>query len=66
MDRHAARPDRAARGVTLFDETGEHPPYGSHGWQWHALPLADDRKVVDGLGRYGIRILADFDPPFEP
>ncbi|MGH9068477.1 MAG: hypothetical protein ACRD0J_13465 [Acidimicrobiales bacterium] len=59
-------PTGRARGVTLFDETGEHPPYGDHGWQWHALPLADDRQVVDGFGRYGIRVLADFDPPFKP
>ncbi|MGH9129189.1 MAG: hypothetical protein ACRDY2_09535 [Acidimicrobiales bacterium] len=59
-------PTGRARGVTLFDEAGEHPPYGDQSWQWHALPLADDRKVLDGLSRYGIRILADFDPPFKP
>ncbi|MGH9101755.1 MAG: RES domain-containing protein [Acidimicrobiales bacterium] len=54
------------RGITLFDEAGEHQPYGDEGWVWEAVPLAGDREVIDGLARYGIRVLADFDPPFRP
>ena len=59
-------PTGQSRTVTLFDDAGEHPPFGDEAWAWRALPLAGDREVADGLARYGIVVLADFDPPFAP
>ena len=54
------------RTVTLFDETGEHLPYEDSGWSYEPLPIDDDQEVVDGLARYGIIVLPDLDPPFQP
>jgi hypothetical protein len=51
------------RGVTLFDEAGEHPPYGASSWQWTTRTLADDSSVIAGLHRYGITVIAPVDPP---
>ena len=59
-------PAGRASAVTLFDEAGEHPPYDDPGWSWYALPLADDQEIIEGLARYGIRVLPDLDPPFRP
>ena len=56
-------PTGRSRTVTLFDEAGEHPPYGDQAWTWSAVSISDDQKILDGLGRYGIRVLPDFDPP---
>lgn len=58
-------PTGRSRNVTLFDEAGEHPPYGGD-WPWRSAPLAGDPEVVAGLARYGIRVIADIDPPFVP
>lgn len=55
-----------SRTVTLFDEAGEHLPYEESAWRHEVRPLAGDREVIDGLARYGIVVLTDFDPPFEP
>ncbi len=59
-------PTGQSRTVTLFDEAGEHLPYGDSGWGYQVKLLADDHEVLNGLARYGIVVLADFDPPFRP
>lgn len=59
-------PTGRIRTVTLFDEAGDHPPYDDPAWAWAAVPMADDRALADGLARYGIRVIADVDPPFRP
>jgi hypothetical protein len=59
-------PTGRTRSVSLFDEAGEHLPYGDSAWQVEALSLADDPDIVAGLARYGVQVLADIDPPFVP
>ena len=58
-------PTGRLRGVSLFDEAGEHPPYDDPGWEWDAHGLADDTAVVAGLGRYGIEVIEAVDPPLQ-
>lgn len=58
-------PTGRSRSTTLFDEAGEHPPYGGL-WPFRSESLADDPLVAAGLANYGIRVIADIDPPFEP
>lgn len=57
-------PTGRSRSVTLFDEAGEHIPYGDAGWAGEVAPLANNNAILGGLAHYGIQVLADFDPPF--
>ncbi len=56
-------PTGQTRAVTLFDVTGEHPPYGdAEGWTFTAVPLDADPDTMTALDRYGIRVTPDPDP----
>ena len=52
------------RGATLFDDAGDHFPYGDSSWAWAERTLADDASTIKGLRRYGIVVIGAVDPPF--
>ena len=57
---HGIQHDPAGRlrAVTLFDQAGEHAPFGdAEGWAPTVHTLHDDAALIAALGRYGIRVL---------
>lgn len=54
-------PTGRGRAVTLFDQAGEHDPFGDRRWTWKARPIADDPAVIRALARHGVTVTASGD-----
>ncbi|MGQ0625726.1 MAG: hypothetical protein ACT4PP_13905 [Sporichthyaceae bacterium] len=59
-------PTGRGRAVTLFDDAGEHPPYGDAAWRWVRHPVADDPLVLATLARYGTSVVGPGDLAVQP
>lgn len=49
-------PTGQGRAVTLFDDAGEHVPYGDDRWTWNSRTITDDRAVIRALAHHGVTI----------
>jgi hypothetical protein len=67
---HGVQHDPAGRlrAVTLFDEAGEHPPYGdADGWAAEVHTVHDDDDLHLALHRYGVSVMrSDVQLPVVP
>jgi hypothetical protein len=51
-------PEGRLRAVTLFDTSGEHPPYeDAKGWATQTRTLHDDDRLIVALQRYGVTVM---------
>lgn len=57
-------PSGHLRGIALFDDQGQHPPYGDGlGWAVTSVPLHRDGPALTALAAHGITVTVDPDLP---
>jgi hypothetical protein len=51
-------PSGRQRAVSLFDQSGEHPPYDDHRWMHHSREIVGDTALMAALATYGIDVVS--------
>lgn len=59
-------PTGRGRAVILFDQAGEHAPYGDNRWKWETRPVAEDPAVIETLARHGLTLVGPGDLTVAP
>lgn len=52
-------PGGQLRAVTLFDTSGEHPPWDDPAWTWETRELTEDPEVAAALAMFGFTVVDD-------